>query len=52
MEGDIIVGELLEAIDMGLSNRYKVVEGDDHTLCVVDRETGKHYDIIVAEATL
>jgi len=44
--------ELLEAIDMALSNRYKVVEGDDHTLCVVDRDTGKHYDIIVAEATL
>lgn len=44
--------ELLEAIDMGLSNRYKVIDGDDHTLCVVDRETGKHYDIKVEEAIL
>ena len=41
--------ELLEAIDVGLNNRYKVLDGDDHTLCVKDRETGKHYDIIIKE---
>ena len=28
--------ELLEAIDVGLNNRYKVLDGDDHTLCVKD----------------
>jgi hypothetical protein len=41
--------ELLEAIDMGLNNRYVVLDGDEHTLCVKDRETGKHFDIIVKE---
>lgn len=42
--------ELLESIDRGLSNRYKVLDGDDHTLCVKDRETGKSFDIILKEA--
>ena len=42
--------DLLNAIDMGLSNRYKVIDGDDHTLCVVDRETGEHFNIVVEEA--
>lgn len=41
--------DLLEAIDEGLSNRYKVIDGDDHTLCVKDRETEKHFDIIIKE---
>lgn len=41
--------ELINAIDMGLSNRYKVIDGDDHTICVVDRETGIHYEICVLE---
>lgn len=40
---------LLEAIDEGLNNRYKVLDGDDHTLCVKDRETGKHFDIVIRE---
>lgn len=41
--------ELLEAIDIGLSNRYVVLDGDDHTLCIKDRKTGEHFDIIVKE---
>ena len=41
--------ELLEAIDMGLLNRYKVLEGDSDTLYVLDRENGKHYTIKVNE---
>jgi len=40
--------ELLEAIDEGLSNRYKVLEGDDETLYVKDRETEEHYAIHVS----
>lgn len=41
--------ELLEAIDMGLSNRYVVLDGDNHTLCIKDRDTGKYFDIVVKE---
>ena len=41
--------ELLEAIDMGLSNRYVVLDGYNNTLCIKDRETGKHFDIVVKE---
>lgn len=42
--------DLLEAIDEGLNNRYKVIDGDDHILYVKDRETGKYFDIIVKES--
>jgi hypothetical protein len=41
--------ELLEAIDMGLSNKYVVLEGDHETIYVKDRDTGKHYAIHVNE---
>lgn len=41
--------ELLEAIDAGLSNRYKVLEGDHDTLYVKDRTTETHYAIHIAE---
>lgn len=41
--------ELLEAIDIGLSNRYQVLDGDDYTLCIKDCKTGKHFDIKVEE---
>lgn len=42
--------ELLEAICIGLNNRYVAVDGDAHTICVKDRKTGKHFDIVVKEA--
>ena len=42
--------ELLEAIDAGLNNRYVVLDGDEHTLCIKDRQTGKHFDVVVKEA--
>lgn len=41
--------KLLEAIDAGFSNVYKVIDGDHDTLCVVERETGKHFEIKVKE---
>ena len=41
--------DLLEAIDEGLSNRYVILEGDDDTIYVKDRETEKHYAIHVSE---
>lgn len=43
--------ELLDAIDNGLNNRYKVVDGYDNTLFVRDRETGKGFIVIVKEET-
>ena len=47
---DLDMKELLEAIDLGLNNRYIVVDGDDHTLCVKDRESERCFDIIIKEA--
>lgn len=41
--------KLLTIIDEGLSNRYKVLEGDHETLYVLDRETDIHYSIHVTE---
>jgi len=41
--------DLLEAIDMGLSNKYVVVDVGECALCVKDRENGKHFDIVVKE---
>ncbi len=41
--------DLLEAIDEGLSNRYVILEGDEDTIYVKDRETEKHYAIHVSE---
>ena len=41
--------ELINAIDVGLSNRYVVLEGDHETLYVKDRETQKHYGIHIEE---
>lgn len=40
---------LMDVIDLSLSNRYKVINGDECTICVHDRETGKDYDIRVEE---
>ena len=42
--------ELLEAIDVGLNSRYVVLDGDDHTLCIKDRETGKCFDVVVKDS--
>ena len=47
---DLDMKELLEAIDLCLNNRYVVVDGDDHTLCVKDRESERCFDIIIKEA--
>lgn len=41
--------KLLETIDAGLSNAYKVLDGDHDTLYVLERETGKQYEIKVSE---
>ena len=41
--------KLLEAIDAGLGNAYKVIDGDHDTLCIVEHETGKHFEIKVKE---
>ena len=41
--------KLLETIDAGLCNAYKVIDGDHDTLCVVERESGKHFEIKVKE---
>lgn len=41
--------KLLETIDAGLSNAYKVIDGDRDTLCVEERESGKHFEIKVKE---
>ena len=43
--------ELLDEIDACLSNRYIVLEGDNDTLYVKDRETGEHYAIKVEQLT-
>ena len=39
--------DLIYEIDERLSNRYVVLEGDDDTLYVKDRETGEHFEIKV-----
>ena len=39
--------ELLNEIDACLSNRYVVLEGDDNTLYVKNRENGEHFAIKV-----
>lgn len=39
--------DLIYEIDERLSNRYVVLDGDDDTLYVKDRETGKHFEIKV-----
>ena len=41
--------ELLETIDTNLSNKYRIVDGEKNILYVQDRETGKHFKIIVKE---
>ena len=43
------IKDLIDAIDIGLSNRYKITEGFEDTLYVKDRETGTHYEIKVNE---
>lgn len=39
--------DLIYEIDNVLTNRYVVLEGDDETLYVKDRETGRHFEIKV-----
>ena len=39
--------DLIYEIDERLSNRYVVLDGDEDTLYVKDRETGKHFEIKV-----
>ncbi len=41
--------KIINEIDERLSNDYVVLEGDEDTLYVKCRETGKHYAIHVAE---
>lgn len=48
-DGENMNGErdLIYEIDNLLTNRYVVLEGDDETLYVKDRETGRHFEIKV-----
>ena len=41
--------DLIYEIDNVLTNRYVVLEGDDETLYVKDRETGRHFEIKVTQ---
>lgn len=43
--------ELINEIDATLSNRYVVLEGDDNTLYVKDRQNGEHFAIHVEYLT-
>lgn len=43
------IKKLLDAIDAGLPNTYVVVDGDDDTLCIKERNSGTHYEIKVTE---
>ena len=45
------IKDLISEIERCLSNRYRVLDGDDNTVCVKDRETGAYLDIIIKEAT-
>lgn len=40
---------LIHAIDECLPNSYVVLEGDNETLYVKERNTGKHFEIKVSE---
>lgn len=44
------IKELINVIDEYLPNSYKVLEGDEETLYVKERTTGKHFEIKVTEA--
>lgn len=44
------IRDLLNEIEMRLSNRYVVLDGDDNCICVKERKSGKHYDIFIKEA--
>ena len=41
--------DLIYEIDNVLTNRYVVLEGDDETLYVKDRETGRYFEIKVTQ---
>ena len=43
--------EIINLIDDGLSLAYKVIDGDDHSVIIKDRATGREYEIIVKEIT-
>ena len=41
--------DLINVIDDVLTNRYVVLDGDDNTLYVKDRDTGNYFEIKVTE---
>lgn len=41
--------EIIDMIDNRLSMAYKVLDGDDHSIIVKDRATGKEFEIVVKE---
>lgn len=41
--------EIINMIDDRLSMAYKVLDGDDHSIIIKDRATGKEFEITVKE---
>ena len=41
--------EIINMIDDRLSIAYKVLDGDDHSIIIKDRATGKEFEITVKE---
>ena len=41
--------EIIDMIDNRLSMAYKVLDGDNHSIIVKDRTTGKEFEITVRE---
>lgn len=41
--------EIINIIDDRLPMAYKVLDGDDHSIIIKDRVTGKEFEIIVKE---
>lgn len=43
------VEKIIDMLDNQITNDYKILEGDDDTLYIMSRETGKSYSIKVKE---
>lgn len=43
------IEKIIEMLDRRITNDYKILEGDDDTLYIKSRETGKSYYIKVDE---
>lgn len=41
--------ELINSIEERLPGEYKILEGDEDSIYIVNRETGKHYEIKITE---